>query len=51
MKHIPDKIPLKTILINFLNHVSSLENQRSPDNTYESEFQVLSMLYLRCILI
>lgn len=40
MKHNSNKLPLKTILINFLNHVESLENQRTPDNTYESEFQV-----------
>ena len=33
--------PLKTILLNFLNHVSDLEARKSEgENTYEKEFQV-----------
>ena len=35
------RAPLKTILLNFLNHVSDLEARKSEgENTYEKEFQV-----------
>ena len=35
------RVPLKTILQNFLNHVDSMESQkRERDNAYEQEFQV-----------
>lgn len=46
MKEDTERTPLRTILTNFLNHIETLENQRTPDNTYESEFQVLFCLYL-----
>ena len=37
----PRKLPLKTILQNFLNHVESLEaRKREGDDAYEKEFQV-----------
>jgi hypothetical protein len=35
------RVPLKTILQNFLNHVESLEvRKREGDDAYEKEFQV-----------
>ena len=35
------RVPLKTILQNFLNHVDSLESRkRARDDAYEQEFQV-----------
>lgn len=36
------RVPLKTILQNFLNHVEDLENRRinDTDDAYEKEFQV-----------
>ncbi len=35
------RVPLKTILQNFLNHVETLEAQKNEgENTYEKEFQV-----------
>ena len=35
------RVPLKTILQNFLNHVESLESRkRGGDDAYEKEFQV-----------
>ena len=35
------RVPLKTILQNFLNHVDSLESRkRGRDDAYEQEFQV-----------
>lgn len=39
MKEDLERTPLRTILTNFLNHIDTLENQRT-HNTYESEFQV-----------
>jgi hypothetical protein len=37
----PSRVPLKTILSNFLSHVSTLEAQKNDgENTYEKEFQV-----------
>jgi hypothetical protein len=40
-----ERLPLKTVLQNFLNHVETLESQRSDaDNTYEKEFQVSPLL-------
>ena len=36
-----EKIPLKTILTNFLNHVETLEVKREEgEDLYEKEFQV-----------
>lgn len=36
-----EKIPLKTILTNFLNHVETLEAKREEgEDLYEKEFQV-----------
>uniref|UniRef100_A0A1B6KNM2 protein-tyrosine-phosphatase n=2 Tax=Graphocephala atropunctata TaxID=36148 RepID=A0A1B6KNM2_9HEMI len=43
MKEEIERIPLRTILSNFLNHIDTLENQRTPSNTYESEFQELKL--------
>ena len=39
----PSRVPLKTILTNFLNHVATLEAQQEDEgeNTYEKEFQEL----------
>ena len=38
-----EKIPLKTILTNFLNHVETLEVKREEgEDLYEKEFQVRS---------
>ena len=39
------KVPLKTILQNFLNHVESLETRkREGEDAYEKEFQVDSFI-------
>lgn len=43
MREVEDKprVPLKTILQNFLNHVDSMESEkRERDNPFEKEFQV-----------
>lgn len=40
MKEDQERTPLRTILTNFLNHIENLESQRSPEDSYESEFQV-----------
>ena len=37
-----DKVPLKTILQNFINHVENLEARLKEDrDLYDSEFQVM----------
>ena len=42
MKEESTKIPLKTILKNFLNHVENIEAKRTEgEDPYEREFQVL----------
>jgi hypothetical protein len=43
MREVEDKprLPLKTVLQNFLNHVDSMEiAKRERDNPFEKEFQV-----------
>ena len=38
---VQDRIPLKTVLQNFLNHVETLESRKGEEDcTYEKEFQV-----------
>ena len=40
-----EKIPLKTILTNFLNHVETMETKKEEgEDRYEKEFQVLHLL-------
>ena len=42
------RVPLKTILQNFLNHVENLEaRKREGDDAYEKEFQVSFCDYLQ----
>ena len=42
-----EKIPLKTILTNFLNHVETLEVKREEgEDLYEKEFQVKKIISL-----
>jgi hypothetical protein len=42
MKEESERVPLKTILQNFLNHVETLEARRAEgEDTYDKEFQVL----------
>ena len=49
---VPGRAPLKTILLNFLNHVSDLEARKSEgENTYEKEFQVRNIRILFCIIL
>lgn len=43
MKEDQERTPLRTILTNFLNHIENLESQRSPEDSYESEFQELKL--------
>ena len=41
------RVPLKTILQNFLNHVESLEiRKKEGEDAYEKEFQVNKNLYI-----
>lgn len=40
MKEDKGRIPLRIILNNFLNHIEKLESHRSPEDSYEKEFQV-----------
>ena len=42
MKEDSEKIPLKTILQNFLNHVETLETKRNEgEDLYQKEFDVI----------
>jgi hypothetical protein len=43
-----ERVPLKTVLQNFLNHVESLEARRAEgEDTYDKEFQVCQILKYR----
>ncbi|XP_026281011.2 uncharacterized protein LOC113208281 isoform X8 [Frankliniella occidentalis] len=43
MKEDKGRTPLRIILNNFLNHIEKLESLRSPDDSYEKEFQDLKL--------
>ncbi|XP_034239838.1 formin-like protein 20 isoform X2 [Thrips palmi] len=43
MKEDKGRTPLRIILHNFLNHIEKLESQRSPEDSYEKEFQELKL--------
>lgn len=43
MKEDKGRTPLRFILNNFLNHIEKLESLRSPDDSYEKEFQDLKL--------
>lgn len=39
-----ERVPLRVVLRNFLNHIENLESQSCPEKSYEAEFQVFMFL-------